>query len=268
MVFSARSMKFSILISNYNKDRFIEECIISSLNQDYKNLEIIIFDNKSTDNSLNIINKYSNKILVKSKSRISKVGPENQIDLLLHAFKLSTGDIICLLDGDDFFLKDKVKKIKDVFSKNKKTDVVFDIPRIKKNNKLLPIKLKSKINKKIWPSTIPTSGISFRRNFFEYCVNSNLFKFNPTLEIDFRLSFFVQNIHGNFIILDDYLTFYRKVSDGVMSGLSKYSFKWWIKRNEAHNYITSVYSTHNIKYKKGLDYYLTNLIIYFFRIIK
>ena len=261
-------MKFSILISNYNKDRFIEECIISSLNQDYKNLEIIIFDNKSTDNSLNIINKYSNKILVKSKSRISKVGPENQIDLLLNAFKLSTGDIICLLDGDDFFLKNKVQKIQDVFSKNAKTDVVFDIPRIKKNDKLFPIKLKTKINKKIWPSTIPTSGISLRRNFFEYCINSNLFTSNPSLEIDFRLSFFVQNIYGNYIILDDYLTFYRQVSDGVMSELRKYSFKWWIKRHEAHNYITNVYLTNNIKYKKGLDYYLTNLIIYFLRIIK
>ncbi len=258
-------MKFSILISNYNKDKFIEKCIISSLDQNYKDLEIIIFDNESTDNSLNIIKKYSNKIIIKSKKRISNYGPENQIDLLLNAFKLSKGDIICLLDGDDFFLEDKIKKIQDVFSKNNNIDVVFDRPRIIKNNKLLPIKLKNKRNKKIWPSTIPTSGISFRRSFFEHCIDCNLFSLNPILEIDFRLSFFVQNIYKNFIILDDYLTFYRKVDDGVMSKLPKYSRKWWLKRAEAHNYITNTYVAHNIKYKKSLDYYFTNLIVYFLR---
>ena len=62
-------MKFSILISNFNKEEFIEECIVSSLNQTYKNLEIIIFDNESTDNSLRIIKKYSNEIIVKSKKK-------------------------------------------------------------------------------------------------------------------------------------------------------------------------------------------------------
>ena len=261
-------MKFSILISNFNKDEFIEECIVSSLNQSYKNLEIIIFDNESTDNSLRIINKYSNEIIVKSRKKISNFGPENQTDLLLNAFKISTGDIICLLDGDDFFLNDKVKKVQYIFSKNKKIDVIFDIPRIKKNNELLPLKLKNKINKKIWPSTIPTSGISFRRNFFQHCIDSNLFTNSPILEIDFRLSFFAQNIYGNFIILDDYLTFYRQVNDGVMSRLKKYSFKWWLKRNEAHKFITNIYLSHNIKYKKGLDYYLTNLIISLFKITK
>ena len=75
-------MKISILISNYNKEKYIEECILSSLNQDYKNLEIIVFDNNSTDNSLKIINKFSEKILIKKKNRISEFASFNQIDLI------------------------------------------------------------------------------------------------------------------------------------------------------------------------------------------
>ena len=103
-------MKVSILISNYNKEKYIEECILSALNQDYKNLEIIVFDNNSSDNSLKIINKFSDKIIIKRKNRMSESGATNQIDLIIDSFKISSGDIICLLDGDDFFYQIKFLK--------------------------------------------------------------------------------------------------------------------------------------------------------------
>ena len=44
-------MKFSILISSFNKGRYIEDCIKSCLNQNYSNFEVILFDNLSTDQS-------------------------------------------------------------------------------------------------------------------------------------------------------------------------------------------------------------------------
>ena len=47
--------KVSVLVSNFNKESYIEECINSCLMQDYDNLEIIVIDNKSTDNSLKIL---------------------------------------------------------------------------------------------------------------------------------------------------------------------------------------------------------------------
>ena len=59
--------KISILISNFNKEKYLNECIQSCLNQKYKNLEIIIIDNNSTDNSLNIIQSYFNKVTYKQK---------------------------------------------------------------------------------------------------------------------------------------------------------------------------------------------------------
>ena len=55
--------KISILITNFNKEKFIEECILSCLSQNYNNLEIIIVDNSSTDRSMSIIKKYSNKLM-------------------------------------------------------------------------------------------------------------------------------------------------------------------------------------------------------------
>ena len=81
--------KISILITNFNKEKFLDECIQSCLNQNYENLEIIIIDNLSTDNSLNIIKKYSSKLLIKIRRRSSIYAPQNQIDSLIEAFNCS-----------------------------------------------------------------------------------------------------------------------------------------------------------------------------------
>ena len=64
-------MKFSILITSYNKGQYLEECIKSCLNQTNKNFEIIVCDNYSTDNSDQIFNKYkeSIKLLKKKKNQ-------------------------------------------------------------------------------------------------------------------------------------------------------------------------------------------------------
>ena len=51
----------SILIANYNNAEYLNRCIQSCINQSYKNLEILIYDDKSVDNSLTIIRKYRKK---------------------------------------------------------------------------------------------------------------------------------------------------------------------------------------------------------------
>jgi len=82
--------KISILITNFNKEKFIEECILSCLSQNYNNLEIIIVDNSSTDKSMSKIKKYSNELFAIKKKRDSQYSPKNQIDSLIEAFKKST----------------------------------------------------------------------------------------------------------------------------------------------------------------------------------
>ena len=52
-------MKFSILISSYNKGNYIEKCIKSCLAQSNKNLEIIVVDNYSSDETVKLLEKYS-----------------------------------------------------------------------------------------------------------------------------------------------------------------------------------------------------------------
>ncbi|MDA7443250.1 glycosyltransferase [Candidatus Pelagibacter ubique] len=254
--------KISILITNFNKEKFIEECILSCLSQNYNNLEIIIVDNSSTDKSMSKIKKYSNELFAIKKKRDSLYSPKNQIDSLIEAFKKSTGNIILLLDGDDYFLPNKASHIKGIFLKNNNLDVVFDVPRILSNNKFTRLKIKKKYNKNIWPTTIPTSGISFKRAFFENCLEFNLFDSYPTLEIDFRLNFFAQRIQRKFLIIKENLTIYRKVNDGIMSNVNFFSYNWWKKRLQAHYFIFDIYKENKIEYKKNYDFYLTIIIVW------
>lgn len=99
----------SIVINNYNYERFLQEAIDSALNQTYPNIEVIVVDDGSTDNSREIIASY--------KEQIIPVLKENggQASAFKAGFTASKGDIVCFLDADDIFLPNKVSKIVDVF---------------------------------------------------------------------------------------------------------------------------------------------------------
>ena len=121
----------SILISSYNKGNYLEKCIKSCLSQTHKNIEVVLLDNCSNDKKTRIIlKKFSKKIKILKKKRISKFPALNQIDLLAKAFKVSKGSIIYLLDADDFFSKNKFKNINNIFKTKNKVGVIFDIPII------------------------------------------------------------------------------------------------------------------------------------------
>ena len=124
----------SILITNYNKEHFLKRCLDSVSKQNFKNYEIIMFDDCSNDGSLKIAEKYRKIKIIRNKKRSNKSAPLNQINGLIKAFKKSKGKIICLLDGDDYFKKNKLKKIFNFFNKNQNYNVLYDIPHIKSSN--------------------------------------------------------------------------------------------------------------------------------------
>ena len=94
----------SIIIPNYNGYNYLESSLISALNQDYKNLEIIVVDDGSSDNSKEIINKFQSQIKAiylkhQGASQSRNVGIEN-----------SGGEFVALLDSDDIWLPNKISK--------------------------------------------------------------------------------------------------------------------------------------------------------------
>src|SRR5271170_2638660 len=98
----------SILVSNYNYARYIGESIQSALDQTYDNLELIICDDGSTDDSVRVIEEFERK---DSRVRFIRKGNGGQASGFNAAFAASQGEIIPLLDSDDRFLPHKVERI-------------------------------------------------------------------------------------------------------------------------------------------------------------
>ncbi|WP_338854345.1 glycosyltransferase family 2 protein [Clostridium perfringens] len=90
--------KVSVIIPNFNAQRFLRECIDSVLKQSYKNVEIIIIDDGSTDDSWNIILEYANRY----KNIIAKRQPNMNASVARNAgIEMATGTYCYFLDSDD-----------------------------------------------------------------------------------------------------------------------------------------------------------------------
>lgn len=98
-------MLVSILITSYNYAPYLAAAIDSALSQTYPDVEVIIVDDGSTDESQTIISSYG--------SQVTSLFQENRghPSALNAAFAISRGDVICLLDADDVFEPDKVDRV-------------------------------------------------------------------------------------------------------------------------------------------------------------
>jgi len=107
------SLKISIITVAYNAEKSIEDTIQSVLSQTYSNIEYIIVDGNSTDTTLDICNKYKNKI-----STLISEKDEGIYDAMNKGVALATGDVIGVLNADDFYIDDRViDKVVSKFSK-------------------------------------------------------------------------------------------------------------------------------------------------------
>ena len=256
---------FSILITNFNKSNYLKKTIESCLKQsNYKNIEILVFDDCSTDNSLNVLKNYKKKIsLIKNNKKKIKFGPLNQIYGCKKLLKKSKGDIIFLLDGDDYFKKNKVNLMNKYFIKNKNLKFIQDTPYSVKDKNYISLK-KRKNNFSIWPRFYHTSSIVMKRSFFlNFFKNSEENKF-PNLEIDARLVIYA-SLQKLFNISKKKLTIYNFDNLGITSNYNKYTFNWWIKRKEAFDYMIIIMKRMKLKFIPGPDYYFTKLINLFIR---
>ena len=101
-------MKISIIIPIYNGEKFIKKCLNSILNQTYKNWEVIIVNDGSTDNTELILKEYCEK-----DSRILSFNKKNSgvSDSRNIGIEKAVGDYITFVDCDDWIEEDTLEKI-------------------------------------------------------------------------------------------------------------------------------------------------------------
>ncbi len=120
-----RNLKVSIIIPTYNNSSGIEKCLLGLFSQTYSNIEVIISDGGSTDGTIGIAKKYTNKIL-NNKKKLAEPG-------IALGMKKASGDLFMVMAVDNFFRnKNGIEKMVRIFD-NKGIDAVFPI-HISNNN--------------------------------------------------------------------------------------------------------------------------------------
>ena len=97
----SESVKVSVIVPIYNVEKYIGKCILSIIEQTYKNIEIILVDDGSLDDSGNIADEYAtrdNRIKVIHKANAGVSAARNS------GLDAATGDFVCFSDGDDYVM--------------------------------------------------------------------------------------------------------------------------------------------------------------------
>lgn len=177
----------SVIIPNYNHARFLSQRIECVLNQTYSNFEVIILDDKSNDNSVDIINKYKNN------SKISKIiiNKENSGSTFIQwekGFKYANGELIWIAESDDYCETNLLEVLVNEF-RNDKNCVIAFCKSIKIDTE------GSYIGEAGMKKNMHLRGISFFNHYlYRYCYINNassaLFKKSALYQADWRHSFF------------------------------------------------------------------------------
>ena len=115
-----KNYKISIITVTKNSGNFLEECILSLDKQSYRNYEHIVIDGCSTDNTIDLIKKYNDKIAYCVSEK-----DEGLYDAMNKGIKKCSGDIIGILNSDDIYYPQALKIVNEYFNFNKELDFLF-----------------------------------------------------------------------------------------------------------------------------------------------
>lgn len=114
-------MKVSVIVPTYNRAHIITEAIDSILNQTFKDFELIIVDNYSSDNTESVVKSYSDKRIRYFKNQNNGLVSINRN----YGIKKSCGEYIAFLDDDDLWLPEKLEKQVELLDLNKELGLVY-----------------------------------------------------------------------------------------------------------------------------------------------
>ncbi len=117
-------LSFDIFIVTYNSERYIETCLLSLFNQTYKDFRAFIWDNDSKDKTLEIVNRFKDKIFFIKRNRVN-VGFSKAINNLI---EISDGDYLIFLNPDVILPIDFLKKTSDILKKV--PDTIIPVPKL------------------------------------------------------------------------------------------------------------------------------------------
>ena len=257
----------SVLVLNFNNGRFLNRSIKSCLNQSYKKIEVLVYDDKSTDESKAILKKYKNKKVrvfynSSNKTNIAAIDAKNGYYNLI---KFSKGKIIFLLDSDDYFQRNKIKEFIKIYKENNQINFIQDLPTIYSKKKK---KIKNKNNLlSFWPYLAPESCISFRKKLFIDFKKKNKSLENNFKDVwfGFRLGVFAYFKDKSFYSLNKSLTNYKSYGESKKYNL--FNSNWFVRRLDSFHYLKKI-DQHSINLNFNFDYQFTKIISFILKCFK
>lgn len=173
-------MKVSIITVSFNSEKTIERTIKSVIEQKYSEIEYIIIDGSSTDNTLNIIDKYKESIDIFISEKDNGI-----YDAMNKGIKVATGEVLHFLNSDDYYIDDlSLQNIVSEFSNN--LDVVISAVNMVDANEKLLYKFSSNINNPF--KCIPHQGFYYKRKLHDsYGMYSSFLKYASDYNFYLRL---------------------------------------------------------------------------------
>ena len=252
------NLKISIITPSFNQGQYIEECILSVINQNYPNVEHIIIDGGSTDNTVDIIKKYEQRITYWISEKDS-----GQSEAINKGLNQATGDIVTWLNSDDLYLPESLNKVENLFRENK------DVKLIHGSSVLFGVNFKEKLIKS------PENGLTERylayipfpqpSSFFKRDILSSIGLLDEHLHYGMDYDLLVR-IALNYFILktDEVFSNYRLHSESKTKNGLGFAKEWSIIFSKVLRSIPKteqmIISLTKINlYNKGEDFYSVSL---------
>ena len=209
-----------IIIPNYNKAKYLKECLESVINQTYKSWKIYLIDDFSNDDSRRILNDYRSYDNIKLIFTDKNYGPHHCRNL---GIEQSNSDYVAFLDSDDFWPKEKLNlQIKDML-KNDLDFTYTDISYFKDSTVKKKIELPNfyDLSNFILSSTMSTSSILLKREII------SKIKFKDVMHEDYLFKCDILRENINAIKIKNTFVFYRMTKQNRSSNKFNNLFNLW-----------------------------------------
>lgn len=193
--------RISIVTPSYNQGQFLEETIRSVLLQRYPNLEYIVIDGGSTDNSAEIIEKYQSCITYWVSEK-----DNGQAHAINKGLKISTGSILGWINSDDLYVKGTLRKIAQALCQNQSYTLVHgNRILLNKDSKVTGFSLLPPFDPNVTQYVICSETAFWRKTAMEQTG-----PLKESLQFAMDLEYFGRlYLQGKFLKLDDYLGYFR-----------------------------------------------------------
>jgi len=216
----------SVIMTVFNEEKNIERALNSLLAQTYKNIEVIIFDDCSTDNTIEVIEEFFSKnkdlkyVLVKKDKNVGTYYNKNE------ALDIAKGDFITFIDGDDEYLPKKIEnELYTLYTSIDKKLIVVSKFEERKGEETRELDL--------------FSGMMAHRDvFFKICGKFYPTRFGGDWEYKLRLERFYSNI----AIFRNKIEYIAYVEEGTKSNLTS-----MYKRDIRHKFFKNIYEEYREK---------------------